>query len=140
MTNTGRVCKVNGNRATIEVKRSTTCGVKCYQCTAPCSVNGVFVEVRNTVHADVDDWVEIETNTRFILALSFITYIVPILLLILGVFAGGTIHEQLELNINQDLFMILTGFLTFSFTFLILKQVERHLKNQGERYRITRKL
>ena len=88
-----RVIKtLNNDRALIEVQRESACGHDCSTCggcSAPDTVvNSVAI---NTIGAKADDRVLIESSTSSVLGLSFIVYILPVLLFFLGYLSFGRI-------------------------------------------------
>lgn len=70
------------HKAKLQIKRMTACGHDCSKCggcgemyTAP-----IFVEVQNSIDAEVGDVVRIEGSTKNVLGLAALVYMLPIVL------------------------------------------------------------
>jgi sigma-E factor negative regulatory protein RseC len=71
--------------ARLQIQRQTACGHDCSKCggcgemyTAP-----IFVEVKNSIHAEVGDLVTVEGSSKNVLGLAAIVYVIPFVLFFL---------------------------------------------------------
>lgn len=94
MTGEGTVTKLNGNIATVRIKRSSACGHDCGECNL-CKNPDIEVEILNPIGAKIGDRVKIGTDTSKVLQDAFLLYMLPvtgalILYIILSSFKLGT--------------------------------------------------
>ncbi|MGN1014203.1 MAG: SoxR reducing system RseC family protein [Butyricicoccus sp.] len=74
-----------GNMARLHVQRTTACGGDCSKC-GGCGemyTKPIFVEVKNTIHAEVGQLVCINGSTKNVLGLAAIVYVIPFVLFFL---------------------------------------------------------
>lgn len=83
MTGEAIVVSVCGDKAIVKISKSSACGHDCASCKA-CSNPSYEISVINKIGAKVGDKVLIETKTSKVLFASFLLYILPVVLLILG--------------------------------------------------------
>lgn len=109
MEEEGRVIKIEGDLAQVEVERKSacrTCGL--------CSLRGkntMIAEAENTVGARVGEKVRIEIPSSIILKGALLFYILPLIALILGMVLGIKITN------------LQTGSLILGFSFFILSYI-----------------
>ena len=83
------------------------------------SDDDVEVEAINAAKAKVDDRVTISFETSSLLKVSFLVYMVPVLLLILGVVIGDKIAPIF--NYDRSIFSMLVGLLFLLAAFFFVK-------------------
>ena len=110
MEQIGIVTKTNNGIATVQIKRSTTCGEKCSSCSG-CSVTSQTSLVNNQIGATIGATVKFELDDRKVLLAAFIVYIVPLISLIAGYVAFGVVY----------------GIVFFAIPFVILKILDKKL-------------
>ena len=81
MRNTGIVIEKTEDNVKLRFIRESACGGNCASC-GGCSSKPIEVTVKNTLDARVGDKVEVESDTKKILTLAFILYILPLIVLI----------------------------------------------------------
>lgn len=84
MTQTAKVFALDGeDRAVVEVIRRSACSGDCKSC-GGCSGDERVMRVRalNRVNAAVGDRVVIESSTKKVLALAWVAYVLPIILMV----------------------------------------------------------
>lgn len=128
MRTTGKVIKVNGNKALISVERTTSCGGSCANCAGNCKIADNSIEADNTLGAKTGEFVVIETETKSVLKSAFLVYIVPIVLLCLGYFAAECAGYKENIS-------MICGFLLFLLTFLCL-----HFYDKKQRKELSTKI
>ena len=125
----GIVEQADQQRATIRVQKSSqcaTCGSRdtCHSF----GENEMRIEVVNTPHAKTGDLVEIAIPTRTLLKLSLLVYLVPILLLIAGAFAGQ--QWARSSLIEPTLPSVIGGLGAMGLSFLLLKWLDRKMRGK----------
>lgn len=78
MTGEGIVVKLNGNTATVKIKRSSACGHDCGECNL-CKNPDIEVDILNPINAKIGDKVKIGTDTAEVLKSAFLLYMLPII-------------------------------------------------------------
>ncbi|MGF7057320.1 SoxR reducing system RseC family protein [Brassicibacter mesophilus] len=131
MDQVGYITSINGNIAEISIKRSSSCGDKCGSCKGGCSVQGISVKSKNTLGAKVGDYVEIRTQTNIVLKSAFIVYILPLIMLIIGVFIGITVFEKLGFE-NYESLGFIVGLIFLSISYFVLKSIDKRIKNKNQ--------
>jgi sigma-E factor negative regulatory protein RseC len=138
MDQVGRIEKLNGDTATILVKRVTACGDSCAHCSAACKQEGIIVQTQVPGDLNVGDYVEITTENEVMLKHILVLYGTPFVLLV------GTIalsYFLLKGNENRDLYSAIVGLSSLIGSHFILKKYDKSeaLKNTLK-YTVTRKL
>ncbi|MDO5547260.1 MAG: SoxR reducing system RseC family protein [Eubacteriales bacterium] len=85
------------NIARLQIQRQTACGHDCSKCggcgemyTAP-----IFIEVKNSIHAEVGDLVKIEGSSKNVLGLAAIIYVIPFVLFFLFYAVAATMGSSI---------------------------------------------
>ncbi len=106
----GVVVNILGNgRIQVEVKRSEACDT-CHSkknCMALIESGQMLVEAHDEVNAEVGQRVVLSQDSAVILKASFLVYLLPVVGLLCGVFAGNILSDILGLN--PELLMPLAG-------------------------------
>lgn len=79
MQQIGYVMNTEGDMATVQIRRPTSCGENCAMCKS-CGESDRTLNVINSVNAAVGQNVRLELATWRVLLLAFLTYIVPLIL------------------------------------------------------------
>ncbi|MBO4554532.1 MAG: SoxR reducing system RseC family protein [Clostridia bacterium] len=95
MTERGVVVKVKGKRATVRFDRRTACD-SCHMCAVTRDGMKVEVVIENTLGANVGDFVEVEMGQKFVLTAAVIVYLIPLVLVALGVGIGVLFRELVQ--------------------------------------------
>ena len=90
---------LDSSTAQVSVKRASACGHDCTSCGA-CGImdKPLVIEVENTICAKVGDVVEIESETKKVLYLASIVYLVPVLLFFVLYFLAFGISKSEALS------------------------------------------
>lgn len=110
----GVVTALEGDVAVVRFQRSEMCS-RCGACLA-IGEKELETRVANTLNAKVGDLVEVRLAGNRILQASALAYVVPLLLLLVGVWLGSRI---------SDLFALLLGVGGCAVAFLVLRWLER---------------
>lgn len=92
MTERGVVSKIKGNKATVQFERHSACD-KCHMCAVTKDTMKVEVTLDNTLGANVGDFVEVEMGERYVLTAAAIVYVIPLVLIGVGIGLGTLISE-----------------------------------------------
>lgn len=117
MEQVGKVISVKGELVDLEVKRMSACGTSCDSCHSSCEQKSEYITLPNLVNAKVGDYVEIHSDTSFILISMLKVYGIPLVLFI------GAIVIATSQGFTQ-LFSLLIGILSFIFSFFILRIID----------------
>lgn len=135
MTQIATVKRLLGeNKAEVMVRRQSACGHDCASCggCGPDAATQVTVIANNELGAGLGDTVQVESETKQVLGMAFVVYLVPLLFLFVGYFISSgllELEEGLSLLIGLVCFVI-GGALNFL--------VERRLqKKKAVQFRIT---
>lgn len=89
MDQIGYVIEEKNDHVLVEVRRISSCGGNCKSCGGSCDAPSIVVKFKNDLHAKQGDYVEIVSDTRFILLSSVIVYGIPAFGMILGIVLGS---------------------------------------------------
>lgn len=127
----GRVIKVKGDKAEVEVFRASGCGGNCGSC-GGCESTSLTVEAENSVNASVGQFVKIDSSTKGVMFAAFITYIIPAILLIASYAAAFYTLISKGYSKSAELIGVVVGLAVLGLYFLILKAMDKKLvKNKG---------
>lgn len=140
MEQVGLVTKIDGNMAEVEVKRMSACGHSCENCSGSCNVPGVKVHLPNTLNAKEGDYVEIKVKTKSVLKYTILIYMIPFVMLILGIFLGMYIFQSIGIKSYEN-FSFLLGLVFLTIAYIILKKIDKKVEKDGElTFEMTRKI
>jgi len=133
-TEEGIVTKINKTAATIRTTRKTACE-SCHErhgCINISDSREMELEADNPINAQVGDRVIISLQTGHLLRLTFLLYIFPILLMIIGALLGN--HIAVIYHADSSLLSVGFGFLFFFIAFGFVKLQDMRARKTG-RYR-----
>jgi len=138
MEQVGKIQKINGNTATILVKRVTACGDSCGHCSAACKQPGIEVETVVTPDIHVGDYVEITTENEVMFKHILMLYGMPLLLVIATIFAA---YYLLGDTPKKDIISAVLGLSTLIISHFILKRYDKkEMTNRPIKYNVEKKL
>ncbi len=120
MESIGVVISLNGNMATVNVRRVSACGENCASCKGGCVATTIKTTAENLVSADVGDTVKIESNTTDVVRAAFFLYMMPVVVAL--IFAVITYAMKIS-----DIFVILSSVAAFFVGFKVIKRFEKKL-------------
>ena len=94
MEQIGEVVELREKRALVRIHRASSCGENCAQCSGGCKPTSSVVEAENSAGASVGDTVKIEMKSLSFLLLSFIGYILPIIICICTYFVVKSVTDN----------------------------------------------
>lgn len=140
MERIGYVNRIIGDKAEVEIKRVSACGSGgCSSCAGACDVPSTFVTMPNTLEAKVGNFVEIKAKGKKMLQYTFIAYMIPFFMLVLGIIAGIQGFKHIGYA-NYEALGFLTGLIFLVLSFLIIRKIDQKIartkKSQFEMIRI----
>ncbi len=120
MNNTsGTVVELNGDHAYVHIGRNTACE-SCGACHFDENTMNLKVTAVNQVHAKVGDRVELSLDNVNYFKASIYLYGMPLLAMLIGIFAGLLIFPKIGLQ-NSDVYAILLGTILLTLTYILIK-------------------
>ncbi len=132
MIEKAKVVSLNGNMARVQVKRISACGESCASCKAGCSSPDTYVDAVNNINAAAGQYVEIETQTKIVFSAIILNYVLPLIMLAIGIITGSVLVDSLKLNISKDLLGILLGFTLMALSYLLASRIDKSYKKTGK--------
>jgi sigma-E factor negative regulatory protein RseC len=124
VTEQGIIEEVSGQKALVRIKKRSACAT--CESRGNCEVvsgKSMVVEVANDLDAGKGDHVELSVPSGAFLKLSLLVYILPVVALMAGAFAGGEFAAPLHLQPTPA--SIVGGCLAMAVTFYALKRLDR---------------
>lgn len=138
MEQVGKVEKIDGNMATILVKRVSACGDNCKSCASSCNVNGIKINIEVSDDIKVGDFVEISTETNIMLKHILVLYGTPLVIMLGTIFLFMSLLKN---NPNSDLISGLAGIGSLFISHIILKRYDKkELAQNTVKYSVAKKL
>ncbi len=124
MQQRGFVSKSDEHLARIIIQRESACGHGCDSCGGGCSDgNSIILELENTLGVKKGEYVIVESKSSTILMTAFVAYIMPLILMIAGVFIGMKVFEYLG-YLNYETLGFFVGMVFLGLSYFILKHVD----------------
>lgn len=135
---TGRVVRLKGGLAEVDISRTSACGGDCGKC-AGCPSTVVTIDAVNEVNAGIGQVVEVDSPERNMLLAAAIIYAVPLLLLIATYIAVYSCISSRSVSSSAELIGLMAGIIVLMIYFLTLRFVDRRLMKKSRfKMRITR--
>ncbi len=131
MISIGVVESTNGEKAMVGLTRHTACG-ECGACQMGKENLNRRVEALNPLGAKVGDRVTMEMEDQKVLKAAFIVYIIPLIVLIVGMILTNLALVYFQISDMVELYGFLVGLVGMGISFLIIKKREDKLTAQGE--------
>lgn len=140
ITEYGTVTRTSSGTAWIKTNRIAACE----GCTAKDSCGTMHrgqemvIEVPNTLGVQAGDAVVIGIETKPVMLLTFLVYVVPIICLLIGALTGNALAPLID--INRSFLAMVLGFSSFGAAFFVLHKKSAGLNNkQGYKPVLVRK-
>jgi sigma-E factor negative regulatory protein RseC len=136
MKQTGLVVGLEGDKAKVKMQRHTACG-DCGACQVSKNQLTLVLDAENHVGAKTGDFVELDMETVDFLSAVVLIYGIPLVALIVGIFAGyyGMLALGIEDRAAQG-FGAVIGILGAAMTYVVIKLKEDKLKEK-KKYKPT---
>ncbi len=138
MNKLGIITEVKGDTALVMVAKSEACGTSC-GCGALTRTgnqmkqdNHHYIKVKNTINGEVGDPVNIEFATNKLLSTSALIYLLPLIMLVIGIIIGNAVQGENP----SELISFLIGIVALISSYLILSIVDKK-KGKEELVSIT---
>ena len=131
VTEKGVIEKISHQRALVRIQKSSSCAT--CESRGACQMHGskeMLVEVKNDLRAREGDCVELSIPTRSLLRISLLVYLLPVLALILGAYAGG--EWAASRGVPPTLPSIVGGVLTTAISFYALRLFDASVGRKAE--------
>lgn len=133
ITENGIVTKSNESLAWVVTTRTAACEscASRESCGSGHNAQEMTVRVKNTLNVTQGDQVVIGIETKPVMLLTFLVYVVPIICLVVGALLGDILAPSFD--INPSLAAMASGFSFFGIAFLVIRKKSSDL-NQKEGY------
>jgi sigma-E factor negative regulatory protein RseC len=131
VTEQGVIERVSGQKAMVRIEKTSACAT--CESRGGCEVGSdknMVVEVANDLGVGKGDYVELSVPSGAFLKLSLLVYILPVVALMAGAFAGGAFARVLHVPLS--LASVIGGFLVMGITFYALKRLDRSSRAKSE--------
>ncbi len=129
----GEVTALHGNRATVRIEAGKGCE-RCRLCT-PISDTEMIVEASYSSRIDIGDHVVLGFRPGIIVQSAFILYLIPLVSLILGYYAGKFLFRPWIIPGKEELFPALTSLVFLFVSFVPIRLYDR-MKEKDKRFRV----
>lgn len=120
MVQNGIVKQISKNTAEVEIQRSSACGEACASC-GLCPGQRTVVSALNEAGAKIGDSVIIDMSGKKVLGAALLVYIVPVLMLFCGYFAGYAVF-------GSETAAVAVGFAVMAAMFLTVILFDKRLR------------
>lgn len=125
------------NKAIVKVRPNLSCE-NCGRCGGffgdPEKRQDQLVEVLNPIGAGKGQLVRLEARPTEVLMAAFMLYLLPLVALLIGLFAGRSVALSQGLSGSADIWGLVTGLVFMVLLFLVLRMHERNLA-KGRRFK-----
>lgn len=126
MEQVGFVKKIFDGKAEIEVRRISGCGENCKGCGGSCDVPNHVVILPNNIDAKVGDYVEIKGETKNLLKYTMIVYMIPFVMLLIGILSGMKVLRYFEIP-NYEPLSFLIGLVFLALGYLVVRIIDKNI-------------
>ena len=135
MREEGVVIDTYGEFAKVEARRSASCeGCASKDTCKPNSNTSMIIEVINPINARVGDRICFEVEASALLKSTFVIYLMPVIFLLIGAWAGGKIAKIYPLFKREEILSVISGSLFFLVSVFILISLNRYF-SKNKRYK-----
>jgi sigma-E factor negative regulatory protein RseC len=107
MLQTGTVKKILDSEAIVEVKRDSACKhCPVHKICFPDDCDTMDVTALNEIGAQEGQKVKIYLKPSILLRYSFIVYIVPLIIMFIGLFLGSFLYDKVDLSLDKEVVQI----------------------------------
>ncbi len=106
-----RVLRSSNGIAEVNILRGAACGETCGKACGTCGLKVMKTKATDSFGVKEDDFVEIESDSKKIIGLAFILYIIPLITGVLGYFLGEFIKKSEDFGALFALIFFIIGFI-----------------------------
>jgi sigma-E factor negative regulatory protein RseC len=128
MIEIAKVVSVNKNIAKVHIMSEGSCGTGCASCKGCSVVTPTHVDVENKIGAKAGQVVKIERNSNAYLKSMVLVFILPVVMMFIGVGFGYGLSDLLDFNLSKDFFGITIGITFLVLSFLIIRFLDKKFK------------
>lgn len=121
MIRTGEVVEQCGDMVSVVFERPAACA-SCKGC-----LGNQCTRIELEAKAEIGDLIDVEMPDESILTASALTYLVPLVLMLVGILFSGALREALDISINEDLFSALCGILMLTAGLFAVARIDKAL-------------
>ena len=138
MEQVGYVRKIIEDKAEIEIRRISGCGGGCSSCGASCKVPSITVVMKNQINAKIGDYVEIKAKPKNIIKYALIVYMIPFVMLILGIVFGMNLFQSMNI-VSYETYGFMIGLVFLAISFIMVRKIDGMIeKKNGNSMEIAR--
>ena len=127
MREIGQVVSVGEGMALVRFERSSACK-KCGACMMSQSQQEMLLNTKNTLGASEGDWVQVDIESPALIRASLISYIFPLLMLVIGLLTGYLLNEAVHILANSEIAACVLGLLFVAGAYYGIRLFEPRLK------------
>jgi len=128
MREVGEVVRIEDDRAVVRIQRSSACR-HCGACSFGTKQDEMLLTLPNRLGAKPGDMVEVALESVHLLRASAITYLVPLVALILGVIIGYVVGGYLA--VDRQLAGAVLGLIFTALAFLLIRSLDPVFRKSG---------
>ncbi len=138
MDQVGKIEKIEGNKATISVKRVSACGDNCKSCGSSCRQPSIIFETDLNGDYEVGDYVEITTENEVVFKQIAMLYGIPFIIMLATI---AVVQLLLFNNPNKDMISAISSIASLVVSFFILKAYDqKEMKKNTLKFTLGKKL
>ncbi len=126
MVRTGEVVERGDGTVSVVFERPEACA-SCNGC-----VNHQCTRIDLPADADVGDMIDVEMPEKTVVKASMIFYIVPLCLMLLGMYVGSLLYDSFSITSNREIFAAICGLLFMAVGFYAVYRVDKGLRNRQD--------
>lgn len=132
MDKIGFVKSVDENSAVIEIVRKGACGDKCSSCKGGCETSSMEVRVRNELNVSVGQLIKLHSDTKKLIKIVMLVYVMPLVAMILGMLFGLNGAEYFGYNGTKELIAAGASVLSLGLSYLVLGFADKKIQKSKE--------
>jgi len=139
MDEIGVVKRVDGNKATVVIQRSSACD-HCVKADCDVTTEGIETEAINAVHAVVGQTVKLVMRAHTYIKGMFVLFVIPVFALILGAVMGQGILPMYFAKVDPQTLAVAGSFILFLLSLFIVKLLAGRMEKNTEYRSVIEKI
>lgn len=128
MDKVGVIKSIDGDAAIIEITRSGACGSACSTCKLNCETMKMDIRAINNINASAGQLVRLHSEYKMVMKATLIVYIMPLILMIVGIGLGMMGAEYLGYNDIKEPIAVGIGVVCLFLAYLFLSLIDKKIK------------